>query len=122
MGRALIITLALACAASMCLAVQNVERKATEPAGGVIEGTGAFVGKVVNVLTDNPADKNAAKKMTVADGRGKTMTFVVDPTVEFVDKVFNALTFDKLKIGEKVSVKYSGKGGAQKAESISVVK
>ena len=122
MKKIFLAVLVVVVAASFCYAADSVKPKANEPIGGVVEAGGVFVGKVVNVLTDNPRLGTSKGSVTVADERGKTMTFVVDPTVKFVDTVVNAATLNQLKMGEKVSVKYSKEGGADKAKSVTGVK
>lgn len=115
MKKVLMAVLVVAFAASLCYAVESVKPKANEPVGGVIEAIGVFTGKVVNVLSEQKTGKNT---VTVSDDRGKFMNFVVDPTVKITDKGVNAITMDKIKVGENVSVKYVK--GSEKAKSIKV--
>ena len=115
MKKILASVLVIAFAASLCYAAESVKPKANEPIGGVIEAIGVFTGKVVNVLSEQKTGKST---VTVSDDRGKFMNFVVDPTVKITDKGVNAITADKIKVGETVSVNYAK--GSDRAKTIQV--
>ena len=97
------------------------DQKATEPVGAIVETLGVFIGQV-SAATEKSMGGGKEGYVTVVDETGKTKMFPVDPTVKIVDAGFNALTLNQLKKGEKVSVEYSGKSGAEKAKSIKVTK
>ncbi|MDP2913359.1 MAG: hypothetical protein Q8N91_05060 [Candidatus Omnitrophota bacterium] len=125
MKKTLITVLALVCAASLCYAAEEASPKATEPVSATVEAAGTFVGKVVNVVTLGAADttEGASKaSVTVLDETGKTMMFPIDSTVKIVDAAMNTIPLKQLKDGTEVVVKYvTGKNGAEKTESVTVV-
>lgn len=123
--KTLIAVLALVCVASLCYAAEEATSKATEPVSATVEAAGTFIGKVVNVATLGVADttKGASKaSVTVSDETGKTMMFPIDSTVKIVDAAMNTIPLKQLKDGTEVVVKYvTGKNGAEKTESVTVV-
>ncbi len=118
MKKIVILLLALGFMGAVCYAAEKTP-KATEPVGAVIEAGGVFIGKVAGGVEQATTGE---RKITVESDTGETRVFPIDETVKIVDGTFNALTFDKLKAGEKVSVEYSKEGETEKAKSITVTK
>ena len=122
MKKLLIVVAVLVLAASFCYAQdtaasKEAEPKATEPVGAVVETTGVFVGNITSVVEESAGANKGS--LILADESGKTKIFPVDPTVKILDNTFNALTFNQLKKGEKVSVEYT-KGATEKTKSVTV--
>ncbi|MBU0606169.1 MAG: hypothetical protein KKH77_07770 [Candidatus Omnitrophica bacterium] len=89
-----------------------------EASKAIVEKSGEFVGKVVNVTVAEPAKGIADGSVTVVDEVGKTAKFTVKGTAKIVAYTMDALTLNQLKIGDKVGV--TEKGG--EAQTIKVVK
>jgi len=118
MKKIVIVLLSLAFIGTTCYAVEKTP-KATEPIGAVIETGGVFIGKIVGGIEKATTGE---KKITVKSETGETRVFPFEETVQLVDKTFHGLTFNQLKGGENVSVKYSKKGEKEKIESVTVTK
>lgn len=89
-----------------------------EAGAAIVENTGNFVGKVVEVTVADPAKGIADGTVTVADEVGKTTKFTVKGTAKILAHTMDALTLNQLNIGDKVDV--TEKDG--EAQSIKVVK
>lgn len=118
MKKIAIVIFALVVASAVCYAVEKAP-EANEPVGAVIETTGVFVGKVVGAVERAITGK---KEITVQSDTGETRVFLFAETTKIVDNTFNALTFNQLKKGEKVSVEYDRRGGADQAKAVTVTK
>jgi len=116
MKKIVIVIFALVAISSLCYAA-DVEKtpKATEPIGAVIETGGVFIGKIIGSAEKATTGK---KEITVQSDTGETRVFPFAETTELADKTFNAVTFNQLKPGQGVSVKYTKEG----AKSVTVQK
>ena len=122
MKKILIAVIAIIVAASLCYAAEEAKMKATEPVGAVVEASGVIVGNLTNVVEKSLGGGKQANSLVMADDSGRTKIIPLDNTVKALDAGFHAVTLNQLKVGEKVSVKYSKEGGADKAKSVSGVK
>jgi 3-dehydroquinate synthase class II len=85
----------------------------------VIEASGVFVGTIVGATEEATTGQ---KKITVKSDTGETKIFPFAETVKIVDNTFNAVTFNQLKAGDKVSVEYTKEGNTEKAKTVTVTK
>ena len=99
--------------------VIDKEPKAKEPIGAIVETTGVFVGKIVSACE---IAITGERKITVENETGECKIFPFCQTTKLADDTFNAVTFNKLKAGEKVKVEYAEDGGTAKAKSVTVTK
>lgn len=92
---------------------------ATSPIGAVVETTGVFVGKIASAVE---IAVTGERKITVENETGECRIFPFCTTTKVVDATFNTVTFDQLKKGESVEVKYADEAGVEKAEEVIVGK
>ena len=98
-----------------------IEKKpqATEPVGAVIETAGVFVGKIAAATE---IAFTGERKLTVENETGECRIFPFCATTKIADDTFHTATFNQLKKGECVKVKYSKDGGIEKAEEVIIEK
>jgi hypothetical protein len=81
-----------------------------------------MTGKVKTVTIAAPA-KGTKSEVTVIDEKSAEKTFLVKATTTVYGTDFKAITFDKLKVDDKVKIKYSTtKEGVFEAVSINILK
>ena len=108
-----------ACCAEDKFCVIEKKPQATEPVGAVIETAGVFVGKIAAVTE---IAFTGERKLTVENETGECRIFPFCATTKIADDTFHAATFNQLKKGECVKVKYSKDGGIEKAEEVIIEK
>ncbi|MBN2453354.1 MAG: hypothetical protein JXB40_03730 [Candidatus Omnitrophica bacterium] len=92
---------------------------ATSPIGAVIETAGVFAGKIASATE---VAFTGERKITVENETGECRIFPFGATTKVVDKTFRAITFNKLKEGQAVKVKYTGESDGMVAEEVIVEK
>jgi len=115
----MILLVGAACYAADKFCVIEKEPKAKGPVGAVVETTGVFVGKIVSAVE---ISMTGERKITVENETGECRIFPFCKTTKIADDTFNAVTFNTLKTGENVKVKYAEEGGSAKAEEVIVEK
>jgi hypothetical protein len=111
----IILLMGTACYAGDKFCVIEKTPQAKEPIGAVVETTGVFVGKIVSAAE---IAMTGQRKLTVENETGECKIFPFCETTKITDRAFNAVTFNKLKAGEKVKVEYAEDGGSPKAKSV----
>lgn len=109
----------VACCAEDKFCVIDKTPKATEPVGAVVETAGVFIGKIA-AMTEIAF--TGERKLTVENETGECKIFPFCATTKVADDTFHAATFNQLKKGECVKVKYSEEGGVEKAEEVIIEK
>ena len=92
---------------------------ATSPVGALVETTDLFVGKIASAVE---IAVTGERKITVENETGECRIFPFSATTKVVDATFNTVTFDQLKKGENVKVKYTEDAGIAKAAEVTVEK
>ena len=117
-----IIVMMIACAACCAedkFCVIKKKPQATEPVGAVIETAGVFVGKIAAATE---IAFTGERKLTVENETGECRIFPFRATTKLADDTFHTVTFNQLKKGECVKVKYSKDGGIEMAEEVIIEK
>jgi hypothetical protein len=80
-----------------------------------------MTGKVTAVTLADPS-KGAKSELIVTDDHLVKTTFHVNPTTTIYDSKFKAITMDKIKVDDKVKVKFTKtKEGIYEASSINIL-
>jgi len=111
MKRIIILALAFIFAASLSFAAQKATTEIKE-----------MTGKVKTVTVANPS-KGTKSEVTVIDDKSSEKVFLVKSTTTIYDTDFKAIVLDKIKVNDKVKVKYATtKEGVNEAVSINILK
>ena len=122
MKKTLAFMIAFIVAGTICFA-QQAAVAPSKPAPVVVKTTLAknVIGAVKEITAADPA-KNTKPGIMVTDEKAVDHAFVIIPTTTIYDADFKATTIDKVKVNDKVKVKFSSKEGVLEATSITVVK
>ena len=98
-----------------------IEKKptATSPIGAILETIGVFTGKITSAVE---IACTGERKITVENETGECRVFPFLAATKIADEAFSAVTFDKLKKGERVKVDYTEDGGIEKAKEVTIQK
>jgi len=109
-------------AGTICFAQQAVPAH-TSAVSAVKSGEyRAAVGTVKSVTAADPA-KGVKPEITILYDKGLAVVFSVKGTTTVYDADFKAVSFDKVKAGDKVKIKYvSASEGVKEAVSVNLVK
>lgn len=81
-----------------------------------------ITGKVKTITAGN-SSKGIKTQLVVVDDKSKEMTLVVDPEATFYDAEYYPITLDKIKINDRVNIRYDAtKEGLNNATWFNILK
>jgi hypothetical protein len=122
MKRVFAFMIAFLAAGTICFAQQAaVTHTPASPAAVKAVEARNLVGIVKSVVAADPA-KGIRPAIVVVDEKAVECAFVIRATTTIYDPDFKASSIDKIRVNDKVKVKYSVKEGVNEATSITEVK
>jgi len=80
-----------------------------------------ITGKVKSI-TEGKESKGTQTQLVVVDDKSGEMTLVVDPEATYYDAEFYPVTFEKIKVNDRVNIRYDIKDGVNTATWFNILK